>query len=286
MRFWGSFFFMTGSVSMIHRLRTLTGILLVIQVLTLFPHAHDYFGPGSLVSTRTLYGEGEGRLLLMEWLGGSPAAVLTILGVHLVASIAFLAGLYTRIAGVIAFLTLVSIHHQNLVILHAGDSALRNLLFLLIWAPTSSPSKDEPSSPQVPLWTLRMIQIQTSFIYLSTALMKIQGTAWKEGTAVYFATRLWDFERFPIPGILDSLPALRILTWFSLGLEFALGTLIWIPKLRVPLVLLGILFHLGIEWCMNIPWFEWIMIVLLLSFWPSNRNFFPAFLQRSKSAES
>ena len=47
------------------------------------------------------------------------------------------------------------------------------------------------------------------------------------------------------------------MTWFSLALEFALGTLIWFKELRYPLLLLGILLHLTLEYTLNVPMFQW-----------------------------
>jgi hypothetical protein len=131
-----------------------------------------------------------------------------------------------------------------------------------------------------------MIQIQTAAIYLFTAVSKLSGASWWDGTAVYYATRLWDFERFGFDPVFNSLTAMKIVTWTSIVLEIALGTLIWIPFLRIPLILLGITFHLCIEFSMNIPWFEWIMIILLIGMWPADRTFFPLVSRRVKPAQS
>ena len=54
------------------------------------------------------------------------------------------------------------------------------------------------------------------------------------------------------------------LTWSTLAVELALGTLIWIRELRYWVLLAGVGLHLGIELSMNIPMFEWIMIITML----------------------
>jgi hypothetical protein len=54
--------------------------------------------------------------------------------------------------------------------------------------------------------------------------------------------------------------------WMTLLLELALGTLIWFKELIRPLIILGIGFHLSIEYMMSIPFFEIMMILLLVTF--------------------
>jgi hypothetical protein len=50
-------------------------------------------------------------------------------------------------------------------------------------------------------------------------------------------------------------------SWFTLALEFSLGTLIWFRRFRYPLLLLGLLFHLCIEYALNLPMFSWDVII-------------------------
>jgi hypothetical protein len=117
-----------------------------------------------------------------------------------------------------------------------------------------------------PLWTWRLIQIQLSVVYLWTFWHKLKGDSWIDGTAVYYATRLETMTNFTIPYLMDSMTFLKYLTWGTLIAEFSLGALIWFDEFRKPLIFIGIVFHLGIEYIMSIPFFELIMISLLLNF--------------------
>ena len=289
-RMFDTFFFHPIPITGVARMRILIGIMVLIQALTLLPGLEHFFGPDAFVSTHSLYGPGAPHLRLIDWLGGSNRAVRAIFGIHLIAAFCFTIGFFTRTSGIITYLTLISIHHQNLTILNSGDTALRFALFFLIWSPAggawSVDSRKKPTTSGHAPWALRMIQIQTAAIYLFTAISKLNGQSWRDGTAAYYATRLWDFERFGFDPVFNSLIAMKWITWASVGLELALGTLIWIPSLRIPLILSGIAFHLGIEFSMNIPWFEWIMIILLVGMWPANRTFFPLLSRRMKSVQS
>jgi hypothetical protein len=71
-------------------------------------------------------------------------------------------------------------------------------------------------------------------------------------------------KNLPVPYILDNLVILKMLTWGTLVTEAALGIFVWIKEFRIPIIIVGILFHLGIEYTMCIPFFEWVMIISLL----------------------
>jgi hypothetical protein len=280
MNFW-KFFFEKEEVEGVAVLRVFIGILLITSALLMLPGLLDYFGPQGMLKLKTVIATlGRSRLNLFSWLGDSSTILWMIFTTHLLASISMTLGFSTRLSTLIAFVTLTSLHHRNLLILNSGDTALRVVLFLLIFSRAgdaysldrilklrSGKVSGEPL-PQAP-WALRLIQLQTTFIYLSTSIHKFDGQAWANGNAIYYTSRLWDFERFPVPYLLDHLASIHLLTWLSLALEFALGTLIWLKPLRLPLILAGICFHLCIEYSMNIPLFEFTMIALLIGMLPS-----------------
>jgi hypothetical protein len=59
---------------------------------------------------------------------------------------------------------------------------------------------------------------------------------------------------------------LRIGSWFTLLLEFCLGVLIWFRPFRYPLLLLGLFFHLSLEYALNLPMFEWDILAAYVLF--------------------
>jgi hypothetical protein len=50
---------------------------------------------------------------------------------------------------------------------------------------------------------------------------------------------------------------LKLESWFALALEFSLGVLIWVKETRYYLLALGLLFHLTLEYSLNVPMFQW-----------------------------
>ena len=74
------------------------------------------------------------------------------------------------------------------------------------------------------------------------------------------------YRAWPVPRWLLSRPVVMSLTYGTLVLELSLGTLIWIRELRHPLVVLGILLHLGLDYALNLQLFGCLMVICLLLF--------------------
>ena len=87
-----------------------------------------------------------------------------------------------------------------------------------------------------------------------------------------FALRVEDLARFPAPHFLASSPLLvNIGTYATLGLEAALGVLVWNRKARPWVLGLGVLFHLSIAYSVRVGFFTAAVLTLYLSFIPSER---------------
>ena len=273
MNFFHKFLFRKEPVEGIALFRILISIMLIFNALLLVPDLPDFFGEKGVVEYwgpsgfqgSNLFSFFKPTLFNSTW----------ILWLHLCSAISLLFGFFTRSSAWIGFITLSSLHYYNPLILNSGDTVLRLMLFHLGFSHAGKAfsldryfSRGAGLAPRVPRlempWAQRLIQLQISFLYFSTCFYKLEGRAWAYGEATYYTSRLWDFERFPLPYVFDHLWAIRATTWGSLIIEFALGTLIWFKPLRVPVILAGVLLHLGIEYTMNIPLFEWIMMSLLV----------------------
>jgi hypothetical protein len=205
---------------------------------------------------------------------GSANAIFWII---LVAAALVTVGLLTRISSAVVFVGLASLDQRNLFITHAGDTLLRLCGFFLVFAPAGAAlSADRliriwrgvetaEIRPRAP-WAQRMMQIQTALVYFSSFWVKSQGSYWINGTAMYYVYHLEQLQRFPLPAWL-TIPALvKLTSWMTLAIEFSLGVFIWFKDLRYAILLAGLMLHLLIEYSMNIPLFEWIMISTYINF--------------------
>lgn len=213
---------------------------------------------------------------LLRYLPNTDLTVLLFFGVFTIAALCVTLGFQTRIASIIAFLFLTSLHHRNTMLLHSGDFFLRIAAFWMMFADSGrafsidrlirlARGKEGASPAPIAPWPLRMIQIQLSMLYLGAFFWKIRGEMWLDGTAIYYTSRLAEFWRFPMPYVFEHLWTIKLATWGTLVVEFALGALLWIKDLRYWILLAGVLLHAGIDWTMNIPLFAPIMITAYIT---------------------
>ena len=211
------------------------------------------------------------RFSLLTWFPGSEPAVYAVFGCALAAAIALLVGFWTRWASIVVWACLVTLHHRNVYLLNSGDHLLRNLSFLLMFAPAGAAFSldrrrrirrglESPGVPMIVPWAQRLLQLQVCVLYFDSVLWKLAGSYWLDGTAAYYVLHLDEFKRFPVPAIFATLWASRIATWFALATETAMATLVWVRPLRRYVLCAGIALHLGLEYSMNIPLFQWVIL--------------------------
>ncbi len=272
---WNDFFFKELPVDGICLFRILIATVATMsfaQDLTCF---EDFWGPKGLQSLETFKHTFSGfHFNLFHLLEGNNLSLLIILGLHTLALIGFLIGYKTKLSSIILIISLTSLAQRNIHIQNGADLLLRILILMMCFAPCGNKfsldslfarRRGEQLKELTPSWAHRLIQMQIAFVYLSTVYAKTKGTYWLDGSALYYATRLENFTRFGIPFFLDNLLSLKLLTWSTLLLEMALGSLIFIYEFRKKLIVAGIVFHIGIEYVMSIPTFEILMIAGLLA---------------------
>ncbi len=275
-RAWDRFFFRPEPPTPIALFRIAFGLLVSVDLLILYPDWLTWFGENGVLPMSTLRDLAPGpHLGLFPLLPSSDLCVAGFFWILLLSSAFLTAGFCSRTSSVAVFLGLASIHQRNPYILNAGDSLLRVTAFFLMFAPSGAALSIDslirsyrrtgsPDATYAP-WARRMIQIQTSIIYIATFAWKIRGHTWRNGTALYYALQLSDYRRFPVPGM-QHLSLVHAATWAALAVEFAMGVLVWIKKIRYGVLLAGLLLHLSIEYSMNLPLFEWSMMACYITF--------------------
>jgi Vitamin K-dependent gamma-carboxylase len=275
---WDNFFFTPQSPLPIALFRILYGICVSATVILFHSDWLEWFGVHSWISLATNAKAEPGvRLNLFTVMPQDDRWIAAFFWIFLVFALLFTIGLWTRVSSVAVFLCLTSMDQRNLLMLHGGDTFLRVAGFFLMFAPAGAAlSLDhwllirkeaggadiEPRAP----WAQRMIQFELSLMYLTSAMWKLKGNTWLQGTALYYVLHLHSIARFPVPGWIQYPAILKLGCWFTLVLEFSLGILIWLPRFRYPLLLLGLLFHLSIEYALNVPMFQWDVLTAYVLF--------------------
>lgn len=279
---WNEFFFAPQSPVPISLFRVLYGICVMVTLLLLHSEWLNWYGVHSWMTLATMHKVGAGvRLNLFTVIPQNDSWIEAFFWFFLGFAVLLTFGLFTRVSSVISFLCLTSIDQRNLFILHSGDTFLRVAGFFLMFAPAGAAiSMDRiirvrrgregpeivPRSP----WAQRMIQIELSLLYFTSFWWKSMGEPWVNGTALYYVTHLDSVRRFPIPGWIQQPLILKLGSWYTLAVEFSLGVLIWFKEFRYPLLLLGVLFHLCLEYSLNVPMFQWDILSAYVLFVDAN----------------
>lgn len=277
---WRLFFFAPSSVVPVALFRICWSIL-VIQIL-LISLGGDFlfwYGSNSIISfesIKTHFWWGWPRLDFMLLFPASDSGKWTFYFTVVVASFLSLIGLGGRIPVAYTALSIISLHHHNPYNINGGDVLIRLTGFFLMFAPsTEALSVDAwirekrtgvKLCPLSPPWVQRMLQLQLCIVYIHSIFCKIVGQQWLDGTAVYYALHLQDLMRFPMPWISDSPLLCKFLTWSTLFVETAMFTLVWIREFRYYVLFAAFGLHIGIDLLINLPVFEWISIISLISF--------------------
>jgi len=266
---WNTFFFEPQSPVPIALFRIIYGSLVIATLVLLYPDWLAWYGTHAWVSLQTMQHVERGtRLNLFTIIPPSDHWLEALFWLFLGSAIFLTLGFLTRLNTVIVFLCLTSTQQRNLYITHGGDTFLRVAGFFLMFAPAGAAlsidrlirvwrRKENGGARAFSPWAQRMIQIELALVYFAAFCSKAQGSSWVDGTALYYVYHLDEIRRFPVPSWFLHPIILKLGTWSALLLEFSLAILIWVSELRYYLLTLGLLFHLCLEYSLNLPLFEW-----------------------------
>jgi Vitamin K-dependent gamma-carboxylase len=275
---WNAFFFEPRSPIPVSLFRIFYGFMVVATLLLLRPDWLAWYGTHAWVTLTTMRLVEPGpRLNLFTVIPESDSWVEALFWVSLISAVMLTIGFLTRLNAVIVFVCLASIQQRNLYILHGGDKFLRVAGFFLMFAPAGAAfsldrvirvwrGKEGAEIPPRSLWAQRMIQFELSLLYFVTFWWKSNGVMWVNGSALHYISHLEELWRFPMPSWALQPTILKFGTWFTLALEFSLGVLIWFRELRYLVLVMGLLFHLTLEYWLNIPLFQWDILSAYILF--------------------
>jgi len=248
-------------------LRLFYGCISLLYLLSLLPLRHLFYGRESLCPL------GQSGQLSFFYLFDSPLAVNVLFGMALVNSVLVLFGYRLRIILVLQFLFLSSLFLSPCHADNYGDQIFVSTAFLLMFLPSTPAwpwqarrrAKEPYSSP----WLRQTLRLFLCTLYVSSVLPRWYGVHWWDGSALWIAlidpltSRLWS----QLASQQANLPAWPFLigTWGAIGFEALFPFLIWIKRLRTPLVIMGLLFHLGMGVLMDLGLFPLQMALLLVA---------------------
>ena len=287
-RAWERFWFGPFSVATLVVVRVASGLVALGWTLSLLPDLRTFYSSSGAVPSSPSIPWYRGVLSLAD----SPGFVVLLWVVTLLACVSLVVGLGGRWAALVAFVAVLSFQRRNPWVLNSGDVLVRLLLLYLVFTPCSAAvsvdrwlasrrgggSSGAAVFPVLPQVGLRLFQVQLTVVYVATLWSKLRGVTWSDGTAVSYALRIGDLERFSVPSVFtDSLLLMNVVTWVVLLIELALAVLVWNRRLRPWVLLAGVALHLGIELTIAVGFFSFALFAMYCAFLPPpwvERRFF------------
>lgn len=284
--YWKDFWFRPESPLPICVFRIAFSVVLLVYCLLLYPDLLNWFGAHGICSLessqKVLAALGPPGINIREWLPKGDGGIIILYWFLVLSAISLAVGLCTRLSALCVYLALAAFQQQNGLLINGGDIFLKMCAFYLVLAPAGhclsldrfrrnkkNPiSADCAPSANPSGWAQRLFRFQIALIYFQAFWSKLDDPNWQDGTAIYYVLREQEFLRFPVAWISNNLWMCQTLTWGTLFVECAMWSLVWFKETRY-IALGGALFlHLGIEYTMNLPTFETVMIASLIVFVP------------------
>jgi hypothetical protein len=290
---WERFWFAPAQTSTLALFRIAFGVVILGWAISLAPPLYSFFSDDGVLPGHPDSGSGSWGVLQLS---SSPAAVTVLYLLLVVAAICLIGGFASRIAAVVVWVALVSFSRRDPWVLNSGDLLLSVLAFYLMLAPSGAALSVDRwltarsrfwEFPTRSIWPLRLIQVQVSILYFFAVWEKVRGQTWNDGTAVSYAFRIEDLERFPMPSfVTDSLVVTNILTFGTLAMELAIAILVWNRTLKPWILLGGVALHLGIDFAVRVGFFSWAALVAYVAFLPPDTVSTWVYRLRDRAARS
>ena len=155
-----------------------------------------------------------------------------------------------------------------------AHDVLKVMLFCLLWADCSGwPSVDAWRSrkgrfrlPPQAITPIRLMQIQVALIYMNSALWKLGGAAWRDGSTIHYVLNLNTYQRIPGPVPVAFDPVMTLMTYLTLFWEASFGLMLLNRWTRRAALMFGIALHTGLWMSMELGTFSWVILASYIAF--------------------
>lgn len=193
-----------------------------------------------------------------------------VIGQILCCCIALL-GYQKRFMGILLYFISANLYLNTGQLQNGGTNLLLIVLFYLIFV---NEDADQSKNSRIRIidisctnFAFLTIQIQVCILYLVSAVSKLYGSHWLDGSALYYIFNIDVYSTNWVQKHIANADWITIpLTYFTLFFQLAFPITVWIKKLKPLTLLIGFLFHLLIIFIMGITDFGLIMLIMYLPF--------------------
>jgi hypothetical protein len=254
-------------------LRIGVAVVLLVDILVQYaPHYSDYFGPESLSAVAADDG-------LLARAAADPLLPGIALALWGLTSLCLLLGLFTRWSAALTWALSTTFYTGTPWLHNAGDAIRNIILFYLMISPCGAVwsldrrrrSRDRVGEAYIYPWPVRLLLLQLVAIYFFNGLAKVLGPQWRAGEAIHYVLANLGLTWFSFAELLPPYWLTRLMTWTVLVWELAFPLLIMLPATRTAALLMGVAFHLGLFFTLDLGLFAPYMLCMYLPLVPWER---------------
>jgi hypothetical protein len=253
--------------------RVFSGCLILVEYLLNYRQRHFLFGPNGVHPWDMLVANYEGFSLYR--ISNSPICFELLFHLGIAVTIVWVLGFRTRLFTPLTYIFWWSLRQTNPFLWDGGDNLLQIVLVFACFADLSPVRRNStPPGPNLQRSLLSSVAglihngallamaVQVCLLYGVSALSKVQGEVWQNGTALYYA--LWP-EQFSFPGVSELLfrdaRLLALATHATVFFQVSFPFLFCLNRrTRHIAVAIAVTFHLGIAAVMGLFTFAGFMI--------------------------
>lgn len=289
---WNRFWFTPADPTLLGVIRILTGTMLLYTHWVWGLELEAFFGPDAWLSAEFVGELQRGQAAWSLWWWIPPESIRTAHAVAMVVLACFTLGIATRLTSVLALIVTISYIYRTPAALFGLDQINVLLTLYCVIGPSGSAlSVDRlwsrfrqsrrslaageadfslrPRSSTGANLALRLIQVHMCVIYFFAGVSKLQGAAWWNGEAMWLAFANLEYQSTDMTWLARHPSLINIMTHTTILWEISFPALIFRPKWRPVVLLVGIGMHVGIGLCLGMWTFGLIMLVGCASFLPA-----------------
>lgn len=277
---WDRFWFTAVDPATLSLIRLLAGAMLLYTHAVWTINLGDFFGADGWLMPDAVHAfHREWHTWSYFWWLDTPAKLWTA---HIAALVVFLLltlGLFSRVMAPLAAIATLSYIHRVPGALFGLDQINALLaIYLCIgpcgarysldaWIKKSRAGGAPVVEPSVTAnIAIRLIQIHMCIIYLFAGLSKLQGPAWWDGSAMWFALGNYEYQSLDMTWMSDWPRSIAFLSHLTIAWETFYCVMIWSKRWRPVWLLLAIPLHMGIAICLGMITFGLVMLIGNLAF--------------------
>jgi hypothetical protein len=236
-----------------------------------------FWGPHGQLRWATYITQHNLSLLSLFRYSGSSVFADGLFILSLLVAVAFMLGIVPRISSWAFLLTTFAMFDRNRFMEDGGDHLLVTLTVYLCLADTSCFFALIPARGAIRnRWSQRtmraftlvhnaamfLISAQVALVYFWASFYKISGSTWRDGSALFY---ILSSDRYTLPVVANLLLShpviLSALAYGTVLFQMAFAILMWNRRIKLPLVMLMLVLHIGIAVVLGLVMFSLIMIV-------------------------